>query len=74
MPILQPVNPINLQQQILWDKIIDASNNIDNLKNYNILRDNITFFDNVHIDQSSKPIIADKMTEDIKKIYDINCK
>ena len=73
LAILQPVNPTNSEQQLLWDKIIDASKSLDNLVNYNSLVDNINFYDNVHIDQSSKPLIANLMTEDIKKIYKNKC-
>ena len=73
LAILQPVNPTNSQQQLLWEKIIDASKSLDNLVNYNDLADNINFYDNVHIDQLSKPLIANLMTKDIKKIYKNKC-
>ena len=73
LPILQPVNPLNNDQQILWDKIILASQSNDNLLDYSKLKHDIVFYDNVHIDQASKSIIANKMSKDIKRIYNKNC-
>ena len=73
LAILQPVNPTDTEQEFLWDKIIDASKSLDNFIDYSNLSENIKFYDNVHIDQESKPLIANLMTKDIKKVYKQNC-
>tara|TARA_A100001011_G_C13652616_1_gene572260 strand:- start:84 stop:545 length:462 start_codon:yes stop_codon:yes gene_type:complete len=74
LPILQPVNPLNEDQKALWDKIILASRSNSNLLDYTNLKNDIFFFDNVHVDQASRSIIANKMSKDIKRVYDKNCK
>ena len=73
MPILQPVNPRTKSEKDLWVNVINASKKVKNLIDYSDMYKDINFIDNVHIDQSSKTIIAKRMAKDIEHVYINNC-
>jgi hypothetical protein len=73
IPILQPVNPRNKKEVMLWNKMKESIRNNSDFINYSNIIENINFFDNVHVDQSSRVKIALLMKDDILKIIKTKC-
>ena len=73
VPILQPVNPRNEKEVKLWNKMRKSIQNKINFIDYSVINDDINFFDNVHVDQKSRIIIANLMKDDLLKIIKKRC-
>ena len=73
IPILQPVNPRTENEVLLWNKMKESVKNKPGFIDYSNNYENINFFDNVHVDQKSRIIIAALMNDDILKIINTKC-
>ncbi len=73
IPILQPVNPITYNEKKLWNKLKTKISTRKDFINYSDMYTDITFFDNVHVNQASRVKIANKMSNDISLILKNNC-
>ena len=58
---------------MLWNKMKESIRNNSDFINYSNIIENINFFDNVHVDQSSRVKIALLMKDDILKIIKTKC-
>tara|TARA_B110000305_G_scaffold64167_1_gene71422 strand:+ start:41 stop:1210 length:1170 start_codon:yes stop_codon:yes gene_type:complete len=73
IPILQPVNPRSDKEVQLWNKMKKSVKDDVDFIDYSNTFENIIFFDNVHVDQSSRIKIANMINDDLIKIIKEKC-
>ncbi len=72
LSFFQPINVSNEKTKFLVDNVLKDLNK-NNVKNLFYLKDQLTFKDIVHVDQSSKNLISNKISSEIINIIKINC-
>ncbi len=72
LSFFQPINVSDGKTKFLVDNVLKDLNE-NNVKNLFYLKDQLTFKDIVHVDQSSKNLISNKISSEIINMIKINC-
>ena len=73
LSFFQPINVSDGKPKFLVDNVLKDLNK-NNVKNLFYLKNQLIFKDIVHVDQSSKNLISNKISSEIIDIIKINCK